>query len=59
MKTLARKPTDGELEKFQSYLSGAANRNEAYEDLLWPFSIPPNSKPNANSQETLSCLCNL
>ncbi|CAN5493208.1 hypothetical protein BH10PLA2_BH10PLA2_04160 [soil metagenome] len=35
LKTLTRKPTDGELEKFQSYLSGAANRNEAYEDLLW------------------------
>ncbi len=35
LKTLARKPTDGEEEKFLSYLKGASNRNEAYEDLLW------------------------
>jgi hypothetical protein len=35
LKTLSRKPTDGELEKFQRYLAGANNRNEAYEDLLW------------------------
>jgi hypothetical protein len=35
MKTLARKPTDSEMEKFLAYLPGAKNRNEAYEDLLW------------------------
>ncbi len=35
LKTLARKPTDGELEKFKAYVPTAKSRTEAYEDLLW------------------------
>jgi Protein of unknown function (DUF1553) len=35
LKTLARKPTDQEAEKFLNYIPKASNRTEAYEDLLW------------------------
>jgi hypothetical protein len=35
LKTLARKPTDGEMEKFMTYVPTAETRTEAYEDLLW------------------------
>jgi hypothetical protein len=35
LRTLARKPTDGELQKCRSYLAKAGNRAEAFEDILW------------------------
>jgi hypothetical protein len=35
LRTLARKPTDRELEKCQNYLAKVGNRTEAFEDLLW------------------------
>ena len=35
LKTLARKPTDHETEKFLTYMPTATTRTEAYEDLLW------------------------
>lgn len=35
LKTLARKPTDNEMEKFSNYVKTAGSRTEAYEDLLW------------------------
>jgi hypothetical protein len=35
LRTLARKPTDNELEKCRSYIAKVDNRKEAYEDLLW------------------------
>ena len=35
LKTLARKPSDREVEKFIAYVPSAHTRNEAYEDLLW------------------------
>ena len=35
LRTLARKPTDKELEKCSSYLAKVSNRTEAFEDLLW------------------------
>jgi hypothetical protein len=33
--TLARKPTDRELNKCQAYVKNVGNRREAFEDLLW------------------------
>jgi Protein of unknown function (DUF1549)/Protein of unknown function (DUF1553) len=35
LKTLARKPSDREVEKFMAYMPSAHTRGEAYEDLLW------------------------
>jgi len=35
LRTLARKPTDREMEKCNNYLAKVGNRAEAYEDLLW------------------------
>jgi hypothetical protein len=35
LKTLARKPTDREMEKCRKYIAKVGNRAEAYEDLLW------------------------
>jgi Protein of unknown function (DUF1553)/Protein of unknown function (DUF1549) len=35
LRTLARKPTDGELRKCRSYIARAGNRAEAFEDILW------------------------
>jgi hypothetical protein len=35
LRTLARKPTDKELEKCRSYLKKTGNRTEAFEDILW------------------------
>ncbi len=35
LRTLARKPTDKELEKCSKYLAKVGNRTEAFEDLLW------------------------
>ena len=35
LKTLARKPTDREMEKCHEYVKKTANRTEAFEDLLW------------------------
>jgi hypothetical protein len=35
LRTLARKPTDKELEKCQTYLAKVGNRAEAFEDILW------------------------
>jgi hypothetical protein len=35
LKTLARKPTDGELRTCRSYLAKSRNRAEAFEDILW------------------------
>jgi hypothetical protein len=35
LRTLARKPTDKELEKCRAYLAKVDNRKEAFEDLLW------------------------
>jgi hypothetical protein len=35
LRTLARKPTDGELRKCRAYLQKTANRREAFEDILW------------------------
>ena len=34
-RTLARKPTDRELEKCKEYIARAADRAEAFEDILW------------------------
>jgi hypothetical protein len=33
--TLARKPTDSELEKCKAYIKNVGNRSEAFEDLQW------------------------
>lgn len=35
LRTLARKPTDGELEKCRTFITKVGNRAEAYEDILW------------------------
>lgn len=35
LKTLARKPTDREMDKCRTYLQKVNNRAEAFEDLLW------------------------
>jgi hypothetical protein len=35
LRTLARKPTDRELEKCHTYIKGAGSRAEAFEDILW------------------------
>jgi hypothetical protein len=35
LRTLARKPTDGELQKCRSYIARAGTRAEAFEDILW------------------------
>jgi hypothetical protein len=35
LRTLARKPTDRELEKSRNYIAKVDNRTEAFEDLLW------------------------
>jgi len=35
LKTLARKPTDREMDKCRTYLQKVSNRAEAYEDILW------------------------
>jgi len=35
LKTLARKPTDSELDRCHSYLQKVERRSEAFEDILW------------------------
>ena len=35
LRTLARKPTDRELDKCRDYLKKTGNRTEAFEDILW------------------------
>ena len=35
LKTLARRPTDREVEKCRKYIARVGNRAEAFEDLLW------------------------
>jgi hypothetical protein len=35
LRTLARKPTDKEIEKCRDFLKKAGSRNEAFEDILW------------------------
>lgn len=35
LRTLARKPTDKELDKCRHYIAHVNDRKEAYEDLLW------------------------
>jgi hypothetical protein len=35
LRTLARKPTDNELQKCRSYITRAGSRAEAFEDILW------------------------
>jgi hypothetical protein len=35
LRTLARKPTDKEVEKCRDFLKKTGNRNEAFEDILW------------------------
>jgi hypothetical protein len=35
LRTLARKPTDKEIEKCRDFLKKTGNRNEAFEDILW------------------------
>jgi hypothetical protein len=35
LRTLARKPTDRELDKCRNYLKNAEDRKEAFEDILW------------------------
>ncbi len=35
LRTLARKPTERELEKCRKYITDTGNRNEAFEDILW------------------------
>jgi hypothetical protein len=35
LRTLARKPTDGELQKCRGYIAKAGSRAEAFEDILW------------------------
>ncbi len=35
LRTLARKPTDQELEKCRNYIAKAGKRSEAFEDILW------------------------
>ncbi len=35
LRTLARKPTDRELEKCRTFITKVGNRAEAYEDILW------------------------
>ncbi len=35
LRTLARRPTDRELDRCRSHLARAANRAEGYEDILW------------------------
>jgi hypothetical protein len=35
LRTLARKPTDRELEKCRNYIAKIGNRTEAFEDLMW------------------------
>jgi hypothetical protein len=35
LRTLARKPTDREMDKCREFLEKTKNRNEAFEDILW------------------------
>ena len=35
LRTLARKPTDREMDKCRDYIAKAGNRTEAFEDILW------------------------
>jgi hypothetical protein len=35
LRTLARKPTDKEMDRCRAYLKKVSNRTEAYEDVLW------------------------
>ncbi len=35
LRTLARRPTDREMDRCRGYIAGAANRAEAFEDILW------------------------
>src|SRR5262249_37327829 len=35
LRTLARKPTDREMDKCRNYIQTVGNRTEAFEDLLW------------------------
>ena len=37
LRAMSRRPTEREHEGFRRYLKTAANRAEAYEDILWGF----------------------